>query len=179
MRFLIIWTVMYFSVRCLTKAITALSYNYISSPKWRMKKINLAETAWQEEQKKLSSGLIIGSIFRCAMVAGLFSLADGWVPVYYNITDYGWLYFLASILAYALYFDLWFYISHRFVFHNRILYKASHLIHHRFRDPVNPVRNTFSISEVVITSIGCYAIVLVMPFHPIALLIGRIISYPK
>lgn len=172
-KFFVIWALAYISIRYLTKGLTFLAKRYFDNPKWIPRKINSGETHWQADFDKVKSGLLIGSIFRSALIALLFSIPDTWVPFYYSISDRGWLYFSATIIGYALYFDLWFYISHRFIFHHRLMYKPSHLVHHRFRDPVIPVRNAFSVSEMVITAIGGYAIVFFVPFHPVALLIGR------
>lgn len=173
MQFLLIWALLFFSIRFVTIGLTLAAHKFFNRHKWKARKINIADTPWEEELKKVKSGLLIGSVFRTGLLAALFSLPQEWVPFYYSIGEHGWLYFFATILAYTVYFDLWFYISHRFIFHQPSMYKKSHLTHHRFKDPMIPVRNAFSSSEILITAFGGYALVLVMPFHPAALLIGR------
>lgn len=73
-------------------------------------------------------GATISGFISCYIVNG------GYTTLYYNISDRGWLYFLASIPALYLYIDCIAYYFHRMT-HIKWMYIHIHKVHHRYHQP--------------------------------------------
>lgn len=58
----------------------------------------------------------------------------GYTTLYYNVSDRGWLYTLASIPAFYMYIDCLAYYFHRLT-HIKWLYINIHKVHHRYHQP--------------------------------------------
>jgi len=92
--------------------------------------------------------------------------------IYTHIADRGWLYFAATIVFDVLLFDLWFYLSHRFILHSSWGYRHIHIVHHRSVDPTPFARNSVHPIEGVMNGIFHVLPVFIMPHHPLAILIA-------
>lgn len=92
--------------------------------------------------------------------------------IYLDVSKYGWLYFVATIIFDLLLFDLWFYLSHRFLLHSRLGYKYIHIVHHYSVDPTPFARNSVHPVESVLNGIFHILPVFLMPHHPLAILIA-------
>ncbi|CAC5412608.1 SC5DL [Mytilus coruscus] len=73
-------------------------------------------------------GATVSGFIACYIVNG------GYTTLYYNISDRGWLYFLASIPAFYMYIDCLAYYFHRLT-HIKWLYINIHKVHHRYHQP--------------------------------------------
>lgn len=84
-----------------------------------------------EIKMSLASSLIFA--FPGTFVLGAFKL--GGTAIYTGMPSLlGWLYIPVSIFIYLMIHDTWFYWSHR-AMHHPALFKATHLTHHRSRQP--------------------------------------------
>ena len=92
--------------------------------------------------------------------------------IYKDVAEHGWAYFALTILFDVLVFDLWFYLSHRFLWHTRFGYRHIHIVHHRSVDPTPFARNSLHPIEGAANSIFQILPIFVMPHHPLAILIS-------
>ncbi|KAF0304164.1 Delta(7)-sterol 5(6)-desaturase erg31 [Amphibalanus amphitrite] len=79
-----------------------------------------------------SISLFIGNTLSAALV--IWILNDGYSTVYYNISDYGWTWFLLSWPLIFCYQDYLTYLTHR-LYHTPFLYKHFHKLHHTYKQP--------------------------------------------
>ena len=57
-----------------------------------------------------------------------------WSLMYYNIEDYGWMYFFISLVLHISFDEFWTYWAHRWLHTYRGLYLKLHIVHHRSID---------------------------------------------
>src|SRR5262249_30357440 len=103
------------------------------------------------------------------LVTGLMYLAaiTGWSQVYWNIDDYGWAWFAASIVLCIFIHDAYFYWTHRLM-HHRWLYRRFHHVHHLSVSPTPWATYSFSVGEAFVQAGIGPLVILVMPLHPVA-----------
>ncbi len=100
---------------------------------------------------------------------------QGLIPeklIYTDVSDYGWAYFVLTIVVDILVFDIWFYISHRFFLHSRFIYRRIHIVHHRSVDPTPFARNSVHPIEGIFNGIFHVLPVFLLPHHLAAILIS-------
>ncbi len=120
------------------------------------------EIAWS-----LASALIYGA------PAGLLAWGwqqHGWTRVYSDVAAYPLWWLPASVLAYLLLHDAWFYWSHRWL-HRPVLFRAAHAVHHASRPPTAWAAMSFHPWEAVTGAIVIPALVLAIPIHVGALFV--------
>lgn len=94
----------------------------------------------------------------------------GLVPVYTEIQTYGWTYLVFSTVVLIVAHDAWFYWSHRLL-HHPPLFRRFHRLHHRSHNPTPFTSYSFDLGEAVANAIFLPLILLVLPAHPVAILI--------
>lgn len=97
-----------------------------------------------------------------------------YTQIYDHITDYGWAYFLFSIVLSIIVHDTYFYWLHRLMHHPK-LFRYMHKEHHKSLNPTPFASFSFSWAEAIIESNIITLLVLLFPIHPIALIIFLII----
>ncbi len=95
--------------------------------------------------------------------------------LYWNVAQYGWIYFWLSIPLMILVHDAYFYWTHRLM-HTRALFRTFHGVHHLSTNPTPWTAYAFHPFESVVEALGVVLIFFVMPSHPTALLIFQTIS---
>lgn len=143
--------------------------------KWTHKKIQERfagkERIWFEIKNSLLNMLIF-------VVVGLFiSVLNkmGYTHFYRDIADYGWGYFILSIVIMVFLHDTYFYWAHRLMHHPKI-YKYAHQIHHQSINPTPWAAFSFHPIEGFIEAGIVPIIVLIMPVHGLALFIFLLFS---
>jgi sterol desaturase/sphingolipid hydroxylase (fatty acid hydroxylase superfamily) len=110
------------------------------------------------------------AVFSSVGVLTLVFYRLGWTRSYHAIAIHGWYYFCFSAVALILLHDAWFYWTHRFM-HWKPIFRHVHRVHHLSRNPTPWAAFAFHPIEAVIQA-GIFPIlVLVMPLHPLAVLI--------
>ena len=94
----------------------------------------------------------------------------GVIPIYTDIETYGWGWLVASTLILIVAHDAWFYWSH-WLMHKPRLYRWFHRRHHKSHNPTPFTSYSFDASEAVVNAVYFPLILLIVPCHPIALLI--------
>ncbi len=88
----------------------------------------------------------------------------GWTRIYDDASDYPLWWVPASVLAYLLLHDTWFYWTHRLM-HRQWWYKAMHAVHHASRPPTAWAAMSFHPWEAVSGAIVIPLLVFVIPIH--------------
>ena len=91
-------------------------------------------------------------------------------PMYLDINECGLAYFVFTIFAFAVATDTWFYWTHRLM-HSHSYLKSVHHVHHRSYNITPVSAYSFHIVEGLLNMIPYGILALVMPWHPLALLI--------
>lgn len=140
------------------------------------RKITQKPTGYKAPFREIGRTILSNLLGRAPLVLGLAYLAhERLIPaklIYLNISDHGWLHFAATIVFDVLLFDLWFYLSHRFLLHSRFGYRYIHIVHHHSVDPTPFARNSVHPVESVLNGIFHVLPVFLMPHHPLAILIA-------
>ena len=84
--------------------------------------------------------------------------------LYYNVTDYGWLYYFTVIPVMFLMYDLWFYLTH-LLLHSKLLFNLIHVVHRKSKY-VSPL-SALSMHpiEALINQIALLALFFIFPIH--------------
>ena len=90
--------------------------------------------------------------------------ARGWTRVYTDVGDYPLWYLPASLLAYLLIHDGWFYWTHR-AMHRPWLFRRAHAVHHASRPPTAWAAMSFHPAEAMTGAVVIPALVFVVPIH--------------
>jgi sterol desaturase/sphingolipid hydroxylase (fatty acid hydroxylase superfamily) len=89
-----------------------------------------------------------------------FGAERGWMPIYLDPAERGWIYFTANILLLILAHDAWFYWMHRLMHRVRTLRKF-HMLHHRSFNPSPWAAYSFDSADALANAV----------FFPLALFI--------
>ena len=95
--------------------------------------------------------------------------------LYWDIGRYGWTYFWLSIPLMVLLHDAYFYWTHRLL-HARALFRVAHGVHHLSRNPTPWTSYAFHPYESIVEALGVVLIMMIMPSHPMAILIFQTYS---
>ncbi len=131
-------------------------------------------------RKRRPAGKQIQSeIFNSMRTIGVFVLLDiiifdlasnGSLKIYTDISEYGFIWFGASIILSILLHDTYFYWIHR-AMHLPKFYKRFHMTHHRSHNPTPFTAYSFAIGEAAVEYAYTPILLLMMPMHPSALAI--------
>ena len=94
----------------------------------------------------------------------------GWTRIYLPFEQFGWFYWPASYLLLALLHETYFYWTHR-ALHQPALYKLVHSVHHASLKPSPWASFSFHPVESLINAAALPLISLVLPLHPVLILI--------
>ena len=114
----------------------------------------------------LSSCVIFGAV--AAIVFSPSLRSHTWV--YFRVGQRGWLYFGASVAVMIIVHDAYFYWTHRFL-HLKPVFRIVHAVHHRSNNPSPWAALAFHPLEAVVQAGFLVLLVLLIPVHPVALLI--------
>lgn len=140
------------------------------------RKITQKPTGLKSPLKEIGRTIISALLGKGPLIVALGYLAySGVIPqklIYTKVEQHGWLYLALTIVFDLLFFDLWFYLSHRFLLHSRLGYKYIHIVHHRSIDPTPFARNSVHPVEGMGNAIFHILPIFILPHHPLAILIS-------
>jgi len=120
--------------------------------------------------KEIKYSLITLFIYSSGIWLFLYWLKHGYTRNYSEISEFGWLYFMSSIVLMVIIHDMYSYWIHRLI-HHKLLFKYVHLLHHKFKNPSPWSAFAFHPFESLLT-LGIIPIVMfIMPWHNLALII--------
>ncbi len=137
--------------------------------RWQARRIQKRPNKVAQYRTEIFYSFVSACIF--GMLAIVIALAKqaGYTLIYTEIADYGWLYFVGSILLLTFLHDTYFYWTHRLM-HHPAIYKWMHRVHHLSHNPSPWAAMSFHPTEALVEA-GIIAVVFFIPLHPLALLI--------
>jgi hypothetical protein len=94
---------------------------------------------------------------------------NGFTQIYDKVSDYGWAYFVFSIVLMIVLHDTWFYWTHRLMHHPK-LYKYIHKVHHQSTDPSPFAAFSFHPLEALVEAGADIIFSFLFPVHLMALI---------
>ncbi len=168
--FLASWVGYWCVVKLTSTFFTKVTLSYVDKNSLNFK-VNPGVTEWKKELEdlKIIRPLKIFVIFRMGIYAAIYFF---WKPVFEAPVE-PLLWFVVGIVGYVVWYDFWFYVFHRFVFHSKFGMKHVHYVHHVFKDPILPVRNIFSLAEIGILEFVGIIPLLLFPYSALAMFISH------
>lgn len=120
--------------------------------------------------RELRASLRTVAIFAATGTAIALGAQSGLFTIYARIADYGTGYLIVSTALLILLHDAWFYWTHR-AMHYPPLFRRFHRLHHRSHRPTPFTSYSFDVGEAVVNSLFLPLILLILPAHPLALLV--------
>ena len=84
--------------------------------------------------------------------------------MYTDVAEWGWPWFMASLVVYFLWIDCWAYFGHR-ALHLSFLYKSYHKLHHAYKQPTAFVALAIHPVDMLLLQGGVYVGLFVFPLH--------------
>ena len=153
-----------------------LLFHLFLKKKLSNRKITQKPTGFRAPLLEIGRTLISNLLGKAPLVVALAYLAHvGAIPsklIYTQVSEHGWFYFGLTVVFDVLFFDLWFYLSHRFLLHSPFMYRYVHIVHHRSVDPTPFARNSVHPVEGIMNGLFHVLPVFIMPHHPLAILVS-------
>jgi lathosterol oxidase len=126
------------------------------------RKIRPEIPGWDQMRREILVSLRTVLIFAANGVMVGIGYTMGWLKAYQDPGEFGWLYFLASIVAIVILHDAWFYWTHRLIHHPK-LFRSLHKIHHKSFNPTPWTAYAFNSGEALINAIFLPLVLLILP----------------
>lgn len=94
----------------------------------------------------------------------------GWTQIYLDFYEYGWIYFVFSLMLMLIFNDTYFYWTHRLMHHPKI-YRYVHSVHHKSTNPSPWAAYSFHPIEAIVQAMTFTIMVYLFPIHPITMFI--------
>lgn len=137
--------------------------------KWKYKRIQVEYPEKKKLVDEFKWSMSTMVIFGLIGIGIHFAKKAGHTQIYANIGDFGWGYFLFSIVAMIVIHDTYFYFTHRMM-HHKLLFKTMHKVHHNSTNPSPWAAFSFHPTEAVVEAMIVPLIVFIMPAHGLAIL---------
>lgn len=154
---------------------TALFYGIFKKKKFHLKiqqKYPKMSKVWEEVKHSSVTALIFG--FLAVIINWMTDM--GWTQVYTDFSEYGIFYAVFSFVVLAFVHDAYFYWMHYAMHKVKPLMKF-HAIHHKSHNPTPWAAMAFHPVEAVTEFAIFPLVVMVMPFHPIVLVLFGLFSF--
>jgi sterol desaturase/sphingolipid hydroxylase (fatty acid hydroxylase superfamily) len=142
---------------------------------WRWKKATFSHKRIQQKTARKPKvgkeiGLSLLTLLTFSVMLGVLFELPRWgiTQIYFTIADYGWLWFVASIVLMAIIHDTYYYWAHRWM-HTRWLFRHVHRVHHQFTNPSPFAAYAFHPGEIVIEIAVFGILVFILPLNPLAI----------
>ena len=149
---------------------TYLVINTLLAHRLRSRKIRDRTPGWAQIRRELKSSARTVLIFAMTGVLIGFAHANALMPIYTQVSDHGWAYLLASVIAIVVAHDAWFYWTHRML-HSKRLFRWAHRTHHQSFNPTPFTSYAFDVPEAVTNAVFLPIFLLLVPMHPIAVFV--------
>lgn len=124
----------------------------------------------ESQRVEIGWSLLNGLIF-AIVGAGLGLLwQKGCLQLYLRLDEHGWWYLPVSLLLASILHEIYFYLTHRWMHLPRV-FRLVHSVHHQSREPSPWASFSFHPLEGLIQAAALPLILLVLPMHPVVLLL--------
>ena len=165
----IIGTLMFF-LRYLLFAGAAFGICYVIwKQQFAQRKIQTRFPKIQRIWHEVEHSFITATVFMLVVMGIYFLKKAGFTQIYLDIVDYGWSYLVFSFFLLTILHDTYFYWAHRLMHHPK-LFRYFHKVHHISNNPTPWASFSFHPLESLVEIAIVPLVVLIIPFHPIALI---------
>ena len=116
-------------------------------------------------RRELAFSLLSISIFTVLLTGRWVFDRLGFTAIYWDVAEYGWGWFFASIAVMALVHDSYYYWAHRFMHHPKI-FRHVHKLHHGFHNPTPYASYAFHPWEALVEVAWVAPVAFLLPIHP-------------
>jgi sterol desaturase/sphingolipid hydroxylase (fatty acid hydroxylase superfamily) len=142
----------------------------IGKDKFRALKIQKSHPDKKQIFLEIKYSLITFCVYSSGIWLFLYWLQNGYTQNYTQIDEYGIPYFIISVLLMIMVHDAYSYWIHRLM-HHKVLFKYTHLLHHKFKNPSPWSAFAFHPFESILTMGIIPIIIFVIPWHNLTLVI--------
>lgn len=152
----------------------ALLTGFVLAGRFSRRKIQKTTPQRRQILREIAWSLVSAVIFASVSLLAVFGLAEWSLNrLYFDVSEWGWPYLAASVLGMIVAHDAYFYWAHRLL-HLRLMLRFTHRVHHRSRTPTPWTAYSFDPFEAVVQVAFGPLWVLLVPTHPLALLLWSI-----
>ena len=125
---------------------------------WLGRKVVSGFAPWKDVRREIVLSALTCVIYSAMVFLTFLAIRRGWTQVYFDLHEFGWGWFAASIVLTVFVHDAYFYWTHRLM-HLRFLYPIMHRMHHRSTNPTPWAAYAFDPLEAVLaggnSAVGC------------------------
>jgi len=152
----------------LTSGLAFIVFYVIYKKKWQKKRIQLNFPNQKDYYREIRYSIITIFIYAIVGLIAFINPIREYNLVYYDIGQYGFVWWGCSIVLMLFLHDTYFYWTHR-IMHHKAIFKLFHLTHHKSTNPSPWASYAFHPLEGVVEASVIFPIVFFIPFHPTAL----------
>jgi lathosterol oxidase len=142
--------------------------------KWQQRKLIKKSYKPGQLRKEIGWSTITASLFA---VIGAFTVLlwqNGYTKIYTSVKPYGWLYFPVSLAIALLIQETYYYWVHRWM-HHPTVFRLVHKVHHDSNTTSPFTSFSFHPLEGLLQAIVLPCILLILPLHPVVILVNLLI----
>ena len=174
---LILITTVYLSIFILRYLVFSFSSFGLTSLLPSNRKIQADKKATRGQKIRELKHSLIASIQTSLIISSIIYMGyQGLNKVYFDINQYGYIWFYGQIVFLMLLTDFWYYFVHR-AMHSEKLFKHTHKRHHLSTDPTPFAANSINSFEAIIDISFVFIASFLIPLHPLALFLSVTIAY--
>ena len=162
--------VMFFIITLRYLIVSGTFYFVLKRPRWQHKRIHPDPPRREQLVQEIGWSIVSCLIFALSGTAGDLAWKAGYTQVYLDVHRHGIAYLLLSVPLLMFLHDTYFYFAHRLM-HHKVLFDRVHKVHHLSRNPSPWASFCFHPFEAFVEALILPLLILVVPVHPIALLI--------
>jgi Delta7-sterol 5-desaturase len=151
-------------------SIPFLIYYVFKRNAWRFKKIQFRFPVRKDYLREIMFSILTTLIFAGVGYLVFLTPFVRYTQVYFDISIYGKLYLVISILAIIIAHDTYFYWMHRLI-HHKAFYRWVHKVHHLSTNPSPWAAMAFHPLEAVLEAGIIVVVAFLFPVHPLAIAI--------
>ena len=134
---------------------------------WLGRKVVSGFAPWKDVRREIVLSALTCVIYSAMVFLTFLAIRRGWTQVYFDLHEFGWWWFAASIVLTVFVHDAYFYWTHRLM-HLRFLYPVMHRMHHRSTNPTPWAAYAFDPLEAFLQAGILPLVVFLYPIHPLA-----------
>lgn len=144
-----------------------LLINILLKRRLQHRKIRPQSPSWRQILIEFLVSLRTVVIFSCVGIIIWLGQFLSLFQIYERADQYGWFWFVCSVLALIILHDTWFYWLHRLL-HRPTLFRHWHLRHHRSHNPSPFTAYSFDTGEAILTALYFPLVLVVLPVSELA-----------
>ncbi|CAN5253573.1 sterol desaturase family protein [soil metagenome] len=137
---------------------------------WVARKLHRKNPSMSQCRKEISWSVITSVIFAVAGTLSILLWQQGNSRIYLEIAEFGWLYFMASIVIAMLLHETYYYWLHRWM-HTASIFRTVHKVHHDSMVVSPWTAFSFHPLEGLLEALVLPLLIFILPLHPYAIVI--------